>query len=191
AVPPTATNTPAATSTDTPIPASPTPTPTNTPAGQDLLCTFGSGTGIVINDGAVSVTIALTGHSELKFSPSAADGTRTISIPHAGTHIDCVKLPLNSGVACVRPDYTTDGLGIIDCTVASGTTGYIAQADQDHNSNNGNDAGCGPDASCTASFTAPDGSVSAAVVEDGSAAHPHTGVCNSPIHVTASGTFPA
>jgi hypothetical protein len=192
-VPPTATDTPlpAATATNTAVPASPTPTPTETPAGKDLVCTFGSGTGIVINDGGVSVSIPLTGHSEMVFSPTDANGLRTISIPHAGTHIDCVKLPLNSGVACVRPDYTTDGFGVIDCTGTSGMTGYNLEADQDHNSNNGNDPGFDGDPSCTATFTEPDGSVSTAALEDGSAAHPHTGVCNSPVHITASGAFPA
>jgi hypothetical protein len=125
------------------------------------------------------------------FSPSDANGVRTITIPRSGTHIDCVNLPLNSGVACVRPDPTTDGSGLIDCSGTAGTAGYDLEADQDHDSNNGNNPGFDGDPSCTATFTEPDGSTSSAVLEDGSAAHPHTGTCNSPIHFTASGgTFP-
>jgi hypothetical protein len=200
AVPPTATNTavpptptdtplPAATATNTAVPATSTPTPTETPAGTDIICTFDTGTQTVINDGGVSVTLPLTGHSELVFSPADANGIRTILVPHTGTHVDCIKLPLNSGVACVRADYSTDGFGFVDC---NGTTsGYNLESDQDHNSNNGNNPGFDPDPSCTNTFTEPDGSTSPALLEDGSAAHPHTGVCNSPIHTTSSGTFPA
>jgi hypothetical protein len=194
AVPPTATDTPlpAATATDTPVPATPTPTPTETPAGTTLVCTFAPGTQTVINAQGVSVSLPLTGHSTEVIGPADANGIRQITIPHGGTHVDCIKLPLNSGVACVRADPSTDSFGFIDCTGASGLTGYNVDASQDHNSNqDSNDPGYDGDTSCTATFTGPDGLVSPALLEDGTAAHPHTGVCNSPIHVTGSGTFPA
>src|SRR5207249_62265 len=85
-----------------------------------------------------------------------------------------------------------NGSGTIDCDGLAGLTGYDLSAEQDHNSNQNDDnPGFDGDTNCTATLMGPNRIVSSALLEDGSTAHPHTGVCNSPIHATASGTFPA
>jgi hypothetical protein len=160
-------------------------------SAQTHTCTLGSGSHAELRSGAVTVSLPISGHQDLVFSPSDANGVRTISIPPSGTHYDCVTLPLNTGIACPRPDPSTEGHGRIDCNGTAGTSGYNVTAEQDHDSNNGDNPGFDPDPSCTATFTEPDGPTMSAVVENGSADHPHSGVCNSPIHIAESGTFPA
>jgi cysteine-rich repeat protein len=181
---PSATGTPTDTPTQTPIPP-----PTSTPA-ETLIphtCTFRSGTQVLVQGATLSATVSLTGHQEWDFGSTDPNGVRSISIPASGTHFDPASLPFGLGQACVRQ--LADNSGFIDCD--GGEPNYNNTVQEDHNSNNGNDPGFDDDPTCTNTFTEPDGSTSSALLEDGSAAHPHTGVCNSPVHIVESGSFPA
>jgi hypothetical protein len=82
----------------------------------------------------------------------------------------------------------SDGGGFVDC--AGTTPAYNVTLQWDHNTSAAPPPGFAQDPTCSATFTEPDGvTVSTAALEDGSAAHPHTGVCNSPLEITTSGTF--
>ena len=54
---------------------------------------------------------------------------------------------------CARP--YADGSGLLDCDGTAQTPDYNNTAQQDHNSNNGNDPDFDNDPTCTATFTNP------------------------------------
>jgi hypothetical protein len=166
-----------------------TPTPTNTlpPMPITRRCTFRTGTQIKLKS-SLTLPIALTGHQDWTFDPVDGNGLRQITIPASGTHFDCVSV-LGLATFCARPN--ADGSGVLDCEGTAETANYNNTVQQDHNSNNSNDPDFDNDPTCTATFTNANGQVSSASLEDGSATHPHTGVCNSPVHYVESGTFPA
>jgi cysteine-rich repeat protein len=184
---PTPSNTPTPTVTPTPT-ATPTLTLTPTPdLGVSHTCTFRSGTQVQIQGKVLGATVSLTGSQQWKFYPADGNGVRQVIVPQAGSSFNCAVLPFGVGTLCAR--LGADGSGIIDCD--GGSSLYDVTVEQDHNTSSPPPPGFAQDPTCTATFTEPDGSVSTALLEDGSAAHPHTGVCNSPIHITESGTFAA
>ena len=180
---PTITLTPTKTGTPT---TTATPTITATPTPETRRCTFLGGSQVHLKSN-LSLTVGLTGYQDWTFGPSDANGVRQIAVPASGTHFDCVSV-FGLATFCARANI--DGSGVIDCNGNGNTSGYDNTAQQDHNSNNGNDADFDNDPTCTATFTQPGGQVSSANLEDGSTTHPHTGVCNSPVHIVESGTFP-
>jgi cysteine-rich repeat protein len=188
----TATRTPTRTPSGTPtITPSPTATASATPFTVSCtLLTSGTNRSKAVIQTTFSfpstITLGLSGHQDWTFSGPDVNGVRTIAIPQSGTHFDRVFL---SGIAtfCVRAG--GDGTGVIDCD--GGAPSYDNQSQEDHNSNNSNNGGFDNDPTCSASFLNPTGQVSNATLEDGSASHPHTGVCNSPLEITESGTFAA
>jgi hypothetical protein len=202
---PTITRTPTVTNTPSTTPT-PSATPSQTPltrrcniisnaqctaAGNPYSCCTGAGLGSCNNSNihlksSLTTSIFISGHQDWQFAPPDVNGVRQITAPTSGTHFDCVSL-FGLAAVCVRPG--APGSGQINCNGVGGTTNYNNTVDQDHNSNNGNDPGFDNDPGCTATFTEPDGQVSSASLE--SATDPHPGVCNSPVHIVESGTFPA
>jgi hypothetical protein len=152
-------------------------------------CTFRSGTQARVQGMQLSANLALTGHQDWHFSPAGPDGARQISIPASGTHFDPAALPLGLGLLCARAN--GDGVGVVDCD--GGLPSYGNTVQKDHNTSNppGANGGLAQDTECDDTFTEPDGSLSVALLEDGSSSHPHTGVCNSPVQLVENGTFPA
>ena len=152
-------------------------------------CTFRSGTQARVQGTVLSANLPLTGHQDWHFSPAGPDGTRPIFIPASGTHFDPAALPLGLGLLCARAN--GDGVGVVDCD--GGLPSYGNTVQKDHNTSNppGANGGLPQDPACDDTFTEPDGSLSVALLEDGSSSHPHTGVCNSPVELVENGTFPA
>lgn len=152
-------------------------------------CTFRTGTQARVQGTQLSTNLALTGHQDWHFSPAGPNGVRAISIPASGTHFDPAPLPAGLGTLCVRGN--GDGTGVVDCD--GGLPAYSNTVQQDHNTTNapGPNGGFAQDPECDDTFVEPDGSISTARVEDGSSSHPHTGICNSPVHIAENSTFPA
>src|SRR5262249_20094233 len=152
------------------------------------VCQLKTGSRVVITTSFSGLILPLTGYQQWVVAPTAdANGIRTVSIPASGTHFD--KRTLLGQTFCVRAG--GDGTGFVDCD--GGGSGYNLTAQIDHNTNGppGDNGGLAADPNCTASFTNPDGSVSHAVLEDGSTSHPHTGACNSPVEITQDGAVDA
>jgi hypothetical protein len=107
----------------------------------------------------------------------------------------------NDGLACPPADCgagnpcdVNPGHGVIDCA-GGNLAGYNSLVQIDHNTNQ-NNVGLPQDPNCTNTFTAPDGTVLHSCLEGTDPActgpsHPHTGVCNSPVEQTFSGSSPA
>jgi hypothetical protein len=150
-------------------------------------CTFASGSQARVQGLFLSANLAVTGHQDWHFSPAGPDGVRPILIPASGTHFDPAPLPGGLGNLCVRGN--GDGTGVVDCD--GGLSSYDNAVQQDHNTSNppGGNGGFAQDPECDDTFMEPDGSISTAKLEG--ASDPHPGVCNSPVHITESGTFPA
>ncbi len=182
---PTETETPTPAATDTPtVTATATNTPTVTPTPLTRTCNLRSSE-IVFQGKTLKLNAALTGSLQWDFYQSG--DTYVMGIPAAGAHFNPSSLS-GIGTLCIR--MLEDGAGMIDCI---GTTpNYNATIEWDHNTSNAPPPGFAQDPECDDVSLDVDGNVlSTAAVEDGSAAHPHTGVCNSPLRATVSGTFAA
>jgi len=146
------------------------------------VCTLRSSQ-MVFQGKSLTLTANLTGSQEWHFTQDGDD--LAFSIPKANAHFNAASL---SGIGTVCLRMYNDGAGLLDCLGT--TSGYNVTLEVDHNTSSAPPPGFAQDPTCSATFTAPDGvTVTTASLEDGSAAHPHTGVCNSPLHVTTTGTF--
>jgi hypothetical protein len=173
--------------------ATPTATATNTPGDTGEFtrtCTLRAGSTAsraVIQARDIVLSINLSGRQEWRFGALDENGNRQILIPREGTVFNRINLPLGVGALCVRLSENSDGF--IDCD--GGTAGYDTTVAQDHNTSTPpEEEGEFPlDPDCTATETWPDGTVSRASREGDT--DPHPGVCNSPVRLTRTGTFPA
>ncbi len=178
---PTSTQTSTPTITDTPTATgTPSITPTQTPIHR--VCNFRSGSQFFMQGKSLSLSANITGFQTWDFVPSG--NTRVVSVPKVGAHFDEAVI---SGVGKVCMRLASDGDGVMDC--AGTMSPYNGTAEMDHNTTSAPPPGFAQDPTCTQSVTFPNGAVSAALLEDGTTNHPHTGVCNSPLHVTQGGTF--
>jgi hypothetical protein len=112
---------------------------------------------------------------------------RSILIPQSGTHFDPAPLPASLGTLCARGD--GNSTGVVDCDGGNASYNNTVQTDHNTNAGPGANGGFPQDPTCDDSFVNPDGSTSTASVEDSGS--PHPGVCNSPVQIVESGTFPA
>lgn len=193
---PTATATPVPTAVESPEPtlavtATATATATQTPAAEELVrtCTLRAGSSfsrVFVQARDLGLQINLSGRQEWRFQLVDANGVRRILVPRDGTVFNRINLPLGAGALCVR--LSDDSEGFIDCD--GGTPGYDSTVAQDHNTSTPpEEEGEFPeDPDCTALEEWPDGTVSRASREGEDS--PHPGVCNSPVRLTRSGTFP-
>ena len=171
--------------------ATATATATETPAPQELVrtCTLRSGSAfsrVFAQAREIGLQINLAGRQEWRFQPADENGVRRIVIPREGTVFNRINLPAGAGALCVR--LSADSEGFIDCD--GGTPGYDTTVAQDHNTSTPpEEEGEFPeDPDCSAVEVWPDGTVSRASREGED--RPHPGVCNSPVRLTRSGTFP-
>lgn len=170
---PSATSTPTMTTTET---------PTLTPTPMVRTCTLRSSQ-MVFQGKSLTLTANLTGSQEWHFTQEGDD--LAFTIPKAGAHFNAASL---SGIGTICLRMYNDGAGLLDCLGT--TSGYNVTLEVDHNTSAAPPPGFAQDPTCEATFTSPDGeTVMTALLEDGSAAHPHSGVCNSPLHVSTSGNF--
>lgn len=187
----TTTTTPATTTTATTVSTTTTTTTSSTTTTTLLsrLCTFRSGSKVRIQGKSLDAEVALTGFQRWDFGVADGGGVRNILVPASGTHFDAATLPLGAGTLCVRA--VVDGSGVMDCD--GGLANYNVTAEIDHNTGSAPGAGGGfaADPECDDTFMLPTGQITSASLEDGSTSHPHTGTCNSPLHVTESSTFAA
>lgn len=181
--------TPSSTPTETPTPGPPTATATATATSPPSLlhrtCTFRTGTKALFQGQTFSVSVNLVGSQVWDFDVPDANGVRPIVIPKSGTHFNPAILPFGVGTLCAR--LGADSSGIIDCD--GGEPDYDVMVEQDHNTTDAPPPGFAQDPECDDSVTNPSYGLSSASLEGATDTHPN--VCNSPLHVTDSGTFAA
>ena len=140
-------------------------------------CVFGEGTGANVQTAIFAIPLALTGKQVLTTgTPRTSDPNMIapIVIKAADVAFDPVQVP-GLVCACVRAGAKDEygpgnsGLGQTSCSDAGlQDINYVTTVDHNTNDQPGACAGCtAGDSSCTSGF-----------LEDGSAAHPHAGVCN-------------
>jgi hypothetical protein len=190
---PTVTLTNTSTATHTPT-NTPTETPTLTPVPPIGPVTLTLGSASAANLQTITFVLPLKITGSLLFNIGAPDpnGVATVSVPKDHVNLPPVTLP-GLGTACVA--LMDDGSGIIDCD--GGSQGINVLVQQDHNTTPGNAGNSGPaaglpdDPGCNLQTVLPTGATSSACLEKTACAldGTHTGVCNSPLYETWSGTF--
>jgi hypothetical protein len=151
--------------------------PPDVPCSTDAECPSGS--------------ICRLAELRVQMGTPGGNGEATLTVPQSSVVFNPANLGA-LGVVCLNA--IGDGTGVVDCD--GGRAGINVTSRQDHNTtpgnagNSGSGSGLPDDASCTASFTLPDGSVSHACMEGTTGcATTHSGVCNSPLQTTLAGTF--
>jgi hypothetical protein len=201
----TPTTTATATATETPTPPS-TSTPTATYMSR--VCTIGGGSAsraglqfdktvlVFINIGRLVANV--TGTATFLFGPTDANGVREVIMPASSVFFDPTTFTLPGGstlTVCISSD-GPDGVGQIDCD--GGELDYSLLSQQDHNTSTApqSNGGFAQDTACDDTFVnEATGELSLACLESSggmcNANNLHVGVCNSPIHTTLSGSYPA
>jgi hypothetical protein len=177
---PTSTETPTVTPTPT---ATATETATFTPTPMVRTCSL-ENSEMYFQGKTLGLSAGLSGSQQWQFQPNGS--TYDMFIPKAGASFAPANLS-GVGTICIR--MLEDGGGLMDCV---GTTpDYNVTIEWDHNTSNAPPPGFAQDPTCSATYTSPTTGevISTALLEDGTDAHPHGGVCNSPLVPTASGVF--
>jgi hypothetical protein len=206
---PTRTNTPTTTPTRTPTQtatSTPTITATLTPTPISRSCTLNtsvSKAGLqfdktilgIINIGRATGTIS--GSFTIQFGPQDVNGVRSVTIPASSVAFNVVTFTVVTSTikVCVEP-VGPDGTGILDCDGGEPNFNLLSQIDHNTNGAPQSNGGFPADPTCSAVYTDPlTGGTSNACLEASMATcnanNLHPGVCNSPVHTTYSGTFPA
>lgn len=177
---PTSTDTPTVTATPT---ATATETATFTPTPMVRTCSL-ENSEMYFQGKTLGLSAGLSGSQQWEFQPNGS--TYDMFIPKAGASFAPANLS-GVGTICIR--MLEDGGGLMDC--AGTTPDYNVTIEWDHNTSNAPPPGFAQDPACSATYTSPTTGevISTALLEDGSDAHPHGGVCNSPLVPTASGVF--